>query len=224
MFKLGVAAMVLVGAVTISSAQTGASAPSAQFHEAIAVAQRGDVNRAFALTKQLLDEHPEFGPALKFEGALLEQMGRGAESAAAFEQALKLAPNDPELMFKVGVYQLVAGDKDQAIALFVHRLKLVPNDPDTLFYLAQAYHLEGDNDAALKAIRECQRLDPTNIDVWQKYGELLCSSGDNDGGLKWLLKAQKADPKLDRIDYDLGVASFRSMDLTGCLAVLHQGR
>ena len=218
MVRWGAVAGVLVYAVAVCSAQTGGgTTPNAQLHEAVAVAQRGDINRAYALTDQLLQQHPEFEPALKFEGALLEQMGRGADSAAAFEHALQLAPNDPELMFKVGVYQLVAGDKNQAIALFVHRLKLVPQDADTLFYLAQAYHLKGDNDLALKTIRECQRVDPTNIDVWQKYGELLCSSGDNEGALKWLLKAQQADPKLDRIDYDLSVASFRSMDLAGAL-------
>ncbi len=209
--------LVCVAAACLAQTGGGGTGPGAQLHEAIAVAQRGDVNRAYSLTDQLLQQHPDFEPALKFEGALLEQMGRGADAAAAFEHALKLSPNDPELMFKVGVYQLVTGDKDEAIALFVHRLKLVPQDADTLFYLAQAYHLKGDNDLALKTIRECQRLDPTNIDVWQKYGELLCSSGDNEGGLKWLLKAQQADPKLDRIDYDLGVASFRSMDLTGAL-------
>jgi len=207
--KFAIAAALLVCAIASSRAQT----PSTQLHEAIAAAQHGDANRALALTHQLLEQHPEFEPALKFQGALLEDMGHGSEAADSYQQALKLAPNDPELLLKVGIYQLIAGDRNQAISLFQHRLKLVPQDGDTLYYLAQAYHLNGDNDLALKTIRDCLKVDPGNISVWQKYGELLCSSGDNQTALKWLLKAQHADPTLDRIDFDLGVASYKNMDL-----------
>lgn len=218
MIQSAVAATLLACAIAVSGAQTSSHptnpTPAAQLHEAIAAAQHGDAQRALALTHTLLAGHPDFAPALKFQGALLEDMGNGPEAAASYQQALKLAPNDPELLFKVGVYQLVAGDRDQAIALFVHRLKLVPNDGDTLFYLAQAYHLKGDNELALKTIRDCLKAEPNEVTVWQKYGELLTSSGDNEAGMKWLLKAQHADPTLDRIDYDLGVASYKNMDLT----------
>jgi len=188
-----------------TSARSGNAELMAQLHEAVSTAQRGDGNRALALAHALVVQHPEFEPAIKFQGALLEDMGHGVEAAASYQQALKLDPTDPELMYKVGVYQLVAGNKDEAISLFVHRLKLVPQDGDTLYYLAQAYHLKGDNDLALKTIKECVRVDPNNAAVWQKYGELLCSSGDNDAALKWLLKAQ--------LDFDLGVASYKNMDL-----------
>jgi tetratricopeptide (TPR) repeat protein len=188
-----------------------------EFRQAVAVAEHGDENRALALTQQMLQQHRGFEPALKLQGALLEDLGHPQEAAASFEAALKLAPRDPELMLKVAVYQLVAGDRAEALRLLQRRLAIVPHDADTLFYLSQAYHLNGDNEKALKAIQECLKADPQNVTVWQKYGELLCSSGDNQEALEWLLKAQHADPKLDRIEYDLAVASFRNMDLTSAL-------
>ena len=190
---------------------------TSQLHQAIVTAELGDEERALAVTREILAQHQSFEPALKFQGALLEDMGHGPEAAASYEAALKLAPSDPELLFKVGIYQLETGHHAAAIGLFVRALKYAPRDRDTLFYLAQAYHLNGNNELALKTIQECLKVDPSNASVWQKYGELLCSSGDNQAALHWFLKAQQADPTLDRIDFDLGVANYRSMDLDRAL-------
>jgi len=188
-----------------------------QLHQAIAIAEHGDEHRALALTQDLLAQHPNFEPALKFQGALLEDLGNGSEAIASFQAALRLAPTDPELLFKIGLYQLQTGHDAEAINLLARALKYSPHDRDTLYYLAQAYHLNGDNDLALKTIQQCLKVDPNNASVWQKYGELLCSSGDNQAAIQWLLKAQQSDPTLDRIDFDLAVASFRSMDLDQAL-------
>lgn len=193
-----------------------------RLHQAIAIAEHGDETRALALTRDLLAQHPNFEPALKFQGALLEDLGHGPEAIASFQAALKLAPVDPELLFKVGLYQLQTGHNAEAINLLARALKYSPRDRDTLYYLAQAYHLNGDNDLALKTIQQCLKVDPDNASVWQKYGELLCSSGDNQAAMQWLLKAQQSDPTLDRIDFDLGVASYRAMDLDHALQYSEQ--
>jgi len=185
---------------------------------AIALAEHGDENRALAEAHELLTEHPDFAPAWKFQAALLEDLGQREQAAASYQTALKLAPGDPELMLKVGIDDLVSGENAEAIRLFNRRLKLLPQDGDTLFYLAQAYHRNGDSDLALKTIQQCLKADPANPAVWQKYGELLCSSGDNENALHWLEKAQHADPSLDRLDFDLAVVRYRSMDLTPALA------
>jgi predicted Zn-dependent protease len=204
-------------ATTLATAQSPAAtrrtALTAQLHEATRTAQAGDANRALELTNSLLAEHPEFEPAIRFQGDLLAQMGRGPEARVSYEKALKLAPGDPELMLQCGIYDLIAGDKDKAIALFDHRLKLIPRDGDTLYYLAQAYHLAGNNDAALKTIRECLKAEPDNASVLQKYGELLYSSGDGEASEHWLLKAQQADPTLDKIDFDLALANYKNQQL-----------
>jgi tetratricopeptide (TPR) repeat protein len=188
-----------------------------ELRQAIALADHGDERRALSLTQDLLAHHPNFEPALKFQGALLEDLGNPSDSIASFQAALKLAPTDPELLFKVGLYQLQTGHNAEAITLLARALKYSPRDRDTLYYLAQAYHLNGDNDLALETIQECLKVDPNNASVWQKYGELLCSSGDNQAALQWLLKAQQSDPTLDRIHFDLAVASFRGMDLDKAL-------
>lgn len=200
-----------------NSGHTSDSSVTRQMREAVSVAQRGDDKHALGLVGALLQQHPDFVPALKLQGMLLEDAGNGEEASLSYEKALELAPNDAELLLKVGVSQLVKGNTNQAIGLLVQRLKARPKDEDGLYYLAQAYHLKGEGDLALKTIREAIKVDPGSAAISQKYGELLCSSGDNEAALRWLTKAQRADPTLRRINFDLAVASYNNMDLNNAV-------
>ena len=189
-------------------------ATARRMHDAIAAAQAGDEPRALALVSGLVAEKPRFLPGLKLQGMLLEDMGRNPEAAHAYAAALALAPADPAMLLKVGTLQLLAGHSDQAIPPLEHRLQLLPADEEASYYLAQAYHLQGNNDAALATLCKAIRKAPGHAPLWQKYGELLCSAGEDQQALSWLLKAQQAEPGSPRINYDLAVASFASMDLT----------
>lgn len=191
------------------------SALMRQLHQALSLDEHGDRQRAMSLTLQLLARNPTFAPAIKLKGMLLEESGQTSEAEAAYEEALKLAPEDPDLLFKVGVHKLIAGDRDQAINLLRHCTKILPNDGEAQFYLAQAYHLNGQDKFALAAIRLCLKVEPENAAVWQKYGELLCSTGDCEGGLPWLLKAQRSNAALPLIDFEIAQTDFKLMDLAG---------
>ena len=220
-FLQGLLVVSLCGAAFGAHAQVpgraGESSQISQLRLAIALAEHGEEAQALALTNHLLAQNPDFVPALKLQGELLEDANRQPEAALSYEKALKRAPDDPDLLLKVGIVRLVTGEYDESIALLQHRLKLIPKDRDTLYYLAQAYHLKGENDLALKAIAECTQLDPTNASVLQKYGELLSSSGNNEDAIKKLLAAQKLDSTLPRMDFDLAIASYNNMDFASAL-------
>ena len=186
-----------------------------QLRQALRLAQQGDKQGAMDLTLQLLQQNPKFVPAIKLKGMLREEAGQPSEAAAAYEEALKLAPNDPDLLLKTGIYKLTAGDREQAIKLLQQCTKILPHDGDAQYYLAQAYHLNGQDEFALAAIRKSLKAEPDNPSVWQKYGELLCGTGDCTGGLGWLLKAQKSDATLPRIDFDIAATDYKLMDLGG---------
>jgi tetratricopeptide (TPR) repeat protein len=207
-----------LGALTLA-AQTIKPAPEPalmqRLHQALSLAEHGDRDGAMALTSQLLEKNPNFAPALKLKGMLLEEAGQNTEASDVYEHALTFAPNDPDLLLKTGIYSLAAGDREKALSRLRRCAKLLPNDGDAQFYLAQAYHLNGQDELALSAIRQSVKADPDNPAVWQKYGELLCGTGDCAGGLSWLLKAKHADANLPRIDYDLAATNFKLMDITG---------
>lgn len=201
----------------IAVAQSGSQAPQSnraiQLKQALNLADHGDLQAALALVQQLLEKYPGFVPAIKLKAMLLEESGQANDAAALYEQGLKLAPNDPDLLLKAGIYKLAAGDKEEAVKLLLRCSRILPQDGDAQFYLAQAYHLNGQDDLALRAIRQSAKAEPDNASVAQKYGELLCSTRDFAGGLKWLLKAKAADPKLAHLDYDLAWADYSLMDL-----------
>jgi tetratricopeptide (TPR) repeat protein len=212
------AALSLGGAAAVGAQTTARPADSPlmrQVQQALSLAQHGDRHEAMKLVLHLLEQHPDFAPAIKLKGMLLEEAGRSSEAAAAYEEALKLAPNDADLLLKTGISKLAGGQKEEAIKLLEHCIRILPGDGDAHYYLAQAYHMNGQDDLALRAIRQSLKAEPDNNSVWQKYGELQCSTGDCDVGLKWLLKAQRSDATLPRIDYDIAAADYKVMDLAG---------
>jgi tetratricopeptide (TPR) repeat protein len=219
--RAGLAAMLLLAAVALSAfcaaAQSTASAPSPavsqQFRRALELAQHGDPQQAMVMVQQVLDADPRYPPALKLKGMLLQDAGHAAEAGATFEEGLKYSPNDPDLLFETGVYKLATGDKSDALKLLERCAKLQPGDGDTFFYLAQAYHLNGHDDEAIHAIERSAQLEPGNAAVWQKYGELECTGSDCAQGLNLLEKAQRMDATLPRLDYDIGSADYKLMDL-----------
>jgi tetratricopeptide (TPR) repeat protein len=206
---LGVAAIV---PAQMPSQKTEA-AWTAQLSRAEALAEHGDPAQALTLTNALLEQHPNFVAALKVQGMLLENAGRDVEALATYRKALTLAPKDPALLFQVGLSDLMVGETDAAIDLLQRGLKSAPGNGQALFYLSQAYHEKGEEELALKTIRECVTAGGGNALVWQKYGEFLSNNRDNAAAEQWLQKAQSADPNLKQIDFDLGVASFKNMDL-----------
>ena len=210
-------ATILSGFAARSDAQSSHPADSSrmqQLRKAISLAEHGDSQAAMQIALHLLEQDPNFEPALKLKGTLIEQGGSPAEAQAAYEAALKLNPNDAELVLKTGIYKLQAGQKEEALQTLLRADKLLPASGDVQYYLAQAYHLNGRDDLALQAVRKSLKADPQNASIQQKYGELLSSTGNNQDGLHWLLQARHIDATLPRIDYEIGAADYKLMDLS----------
>ncbi len=210
------AILLAVEGLAIWAQNTGHSTESPEMRQvqhALTLAEHGDKPGAMNVVLSLLQQHPNFAPAIKLKGMLLEEAGRSDEAAAAYAEALKLTPNDPDLLLELGTYKLHAGEKDEAIKLLEHCVRISPGNADAQYYLAQAYHLNGQDDLALRAIRQSVKAEPDNPSIWQKYGELLCGTGECQAGLPWLVKAQHADASLPLIDYDIALTDFKLEDL-----------
>src|ERR1035437_5796440 len=81
----------LACSITASFAQKPAeSSLMKQLHQALGMAEHGDGRQALELTNQLLEQHPNFVPALKLQGMLLEETRQRAEAAQSYQKGLKL--------------------------------------------------------------------------------------------------------------------------------------
>ncbi len=210
------ARLLLLSALATASARAqhpGNAAAAQQVRAALAQAEHGDRAGATERASAILREYPKFVPAMKLHAMLLEEAGDAAGATKEYAAALEIAPTDPDLLFKVGLADLLHGDTPQAVARLAKYTALEPRDEEGFFYLAQAYHHAGKDEQALEAIRRASELAPTSAPILQKFGELLCSTGDNDKALLVLAKAQQADPSLPRINFDLAVASYNNQDL-----------
>ncbi|HUX44995.1 MAG TPA: tetratricopeptide repeat protein [Terracidiphilus sp.] len=210
---LGLVLLLAGTAAAHAQARAAQAARMRQLNQAVALAEHGRGEEAMQIAQRLLTEDAAFEPAMKLKGMLLEEAGRSKEAAATYEAALKLAPNDPDLLLKTGIYQLQAGNTATAMERLARCVRLQPADGDAQFYLAQAYHLNGEDALALRAMRASLKAEPDNATIQQKFGELLCSTGDYAQGLVWLKKAGAADATLPRMAYDLGWADYNLMDL-----------
>ena len=211
----GLAVLLSVAVMAQSASPSSDPVLTGQLHQALRLVQQGDRQGAMKLTLQLLEQNPRFAPALKLKGMLLEESGQSSEAAASYEEALKFAPNDPDLLLKSGIQKLATGDREEAIKRLQHCTRILPEDGDAQYYLAQAYHLNGQDSLAVLALRKSLKAEPDNPSVLQKYGELLCDTGDCQSGLRSLLKAQQIDTTLPHIDFDIAVTDFKLMDLPG---------
>jgi len=214
-FQVVLAAALLADAACFFAQQPARPAGAAlvaRLNRAMALAEQGHVQQALTLAEQLVVEHPDFVPALKLQGALLEEEGRASEAEQVYRKALQLSPNDASLLFKLGTNRLAASDNTEAASFFVRYLRLAPGDGVAFFYLAQAYRLSGQQDLALKASRRSAELLPGKAEILQEYGEMLCATRDPQTGIKQLLKAQQLNPALRKIDFDIALAYYDETD------------
>jgi len=98
--------------------------------------------------------------------ALLARDGAAAEAAAGFENALKLAPNNPRTM--LGLAQLYAGPlhdpvKARALAKAAH--ELIPDDPHTAETLGRLLYRTGDYQWSVDLLEEAARGLPHQPDL-----------------------------------------------------------
>ena len=160
----------------------------AELQPVLGLAQQGDLNGALTLTSRLLEKSPGLLPAWKMQGMILESAGRNDDASKSFEQGLRLSPNDPFLLFKVGLHRFESSGSDKAFAPLERHTRLFPRDGEGFYYLAQAYRSTRRLDLAIKAMQECVRLNPNDPSIWQKYGEMLSSAGDRGKGIECLLR------------------------------------
>src|SRR5262249_1608348 len=82
-----------------------------------------------------------------------DRLGRFQEAIAAYKQAQRLTPGDPEVYVNLGIVYGEVKQYDEAIATFLQALRLKADDVDAHFNLGLAYLYSGDKTAALK---ECE--------------------------------------------------------------------
>jgi len=140
--------------------------------------------------------------ALLGKGNQLMQQQSYDEAAAAFERALRAAPDLGVARYQLGICLFALGRNDEARQEFEQLRKQTGPSHEISYYLGRLLLLAGD---AHGAIRELAPLtDDAKIrDARYYLGLAYVSGGDQTNGIKWLERAVQAAPSDYHVHYRL---------------------
>jgi tetratricopeptide (TPR) repeat protein len=202
--------------------ENGSPSPQTRFQEALQRSEAGEIKSALEMVENLLREDPANFSARMLEAHLLEQDNRLVEAQQAYEEALGLLPNDPEILYRFGCHWLLRTEWEKAIQALQKSLQFRPRHKETLYYLAQAYHLQGDESRALKAIENARNVAPESASILRKKGQILMGLGRYANALPCLLQAQRIDPSLADVDREIGKSFLYLMDIPNAISCLEK--
>ena len=90
--------------------------------------------------------------ALKERGIQRDNLGQEALASADFQQAMKLTPQQPDILNAAAVNALALGRLDDALSWTAQVLTLAPRDPEALNLRSRVLYLQGDAKGAVQLL------------------------------------------------------------------------
>jgi predicted Zn finger-like uncharacterized protein len=182
----------------------------AEFRLAVAYTKHrdfDDAKKTFDAVEKVDTDYP--GLALE-RGELYEAMGQKDQALKAYETALAKAPNDLDLMLRVGCGKVAAGRAKEAEELLHKVLEQRPQSAETNACLGRALLSEGTNPAeALKTLQRAVELDPHNAEYYMYVGWAANEAGQVATAERALARALELDQGLGDAYWQRGVLRYR---------------
>lgn len=146
----------------------------ADARSAVVLLQQGRSEEAHAAAQQMqmdyADQPEQLRRAIVVDAELYMRERRFADAADAYGRALRVTPDDPELVYSRGLAYAEAGKVDAAVADLRHVLDLKPGDVDASnalgYTLADANRDLPEAEQLVKAARDAHPDDPAIADSW----------------------------------------------------------
>ncbi len=95
----------------------------------------------------------DYIPSILLLSQLEIQLGKASEALQAAEAAAYFAPNDPAVLFQVGLLRSGTGDYAGAVTALARAVELNPQYANARFFLAAMYARQGETELALAELR-----------------------------------------------------------------------
>ncbi len=115
------------------------------------------------------------------KGNAFRKQGKHDEAIKAYDEAIRLDPNDADAWYNKGEALNYMGESkyDEAIKAYDEAIRLDPQLAEAWFWKGNLLNAQGKHDEALEAYDEAIRLDPNDADAWVGKGVALNAVGDN---------------------------------------------
>lgn len=135
------------------------SAADQRVAEAFARHKRGEVQFAYGVYRQVLDEQPNHAAALHYLGLVAQQTGRSSEARELLQRSIEIDPVDPRAHNHLGQVWFALERRAEAVASFEQALALDPGHTDAMNNLANLIKTR-DLDRAIALYRRVLELRP----------------------------------------------------------------
>jgi Flp pilus assembly protein TadD len=165
-------------------------------------AGKGNAKRRLKRTKAV---HLDGKAQLLDDAIRLAQQGRYAESEACSRRALRLRPDDVDILNELGGAVWRQGRAAESEAIFLRACAIEPNDFRILNNLGLAVYDQGLVDEAGDYYRRALRVNPDVFDARMNLGIVLSDQGRHDEATEWFRAAQKLRPHSTEILQNLAM-------------------
>lgn len=166
-----------------------------QVQRALELERSGRFDQALEIYREALKEDPGSLPAHLGLGRISYRLKRYSEAVTSFEQALRLAPAEPETLRWLARSYLRADAPEKVLDLLPAELARDAKRPWVHLLRAQAYDAR---DRIAEAIRELERaltLDPRFPGVRYALGFIAWSARDAEAAEKWFRQELALNPR-----------------------------
>ena len=141
-------------------------------------------------------------------GIARDKLGDRAGALEAYERALALGPESPEIANDLGRLAYRMEMWPQAEALFRHSLALKPNAPEASNNLAALLRRESRPQEAIDVLRTALMAHPEEVILWVTLGTVLGDQGEYDQAATFYSEALRLRPNYGKALHNLASIMF----------------
>jgi len=143
----------------------------AEAYNRLAVAKaKEDLEAAIAFCKKALEHNSSYGIAYSNLGAYYYEQGKASEAISAYEKAVQLLPDVPELWHASGRAHWSAGRSDEAIEAWHRAVNIKPDFAEAYNDLGVAYTIARQYQNAIEAYKKAIGAKPDCADTYYNLG------------------------------------------------------
>jgi tetratricopeptide (TPR) repeat protein len=173
------------------------------FRLGITMRKKGDVNGAILALYKAREALPENSLVVNELALALDTAGRKPEAETAYDQAVKLDPQNAYALNNLAflIADSGGGDLDQALTYAQRAKQVMPNLPEVSDTLGWIYLKKNMSDSAMDIFQELVEKMPQNATYRYHLGMAYAQKGDKVKALRELQQALRIGPGKDEVNH-----------------------
>lgn len=164
---------------------------------AILSSSLSDTDTAEKMLKKVIRMNPEIAKAHKDLGIIYLNKRLFDYARDEFETAMKLAPNDFEILFEYGNFLYSISENREAERFYTEALEVEPNNVLALTFMALNKMILNQLDSAYEYVMKAVKIEPHHEYVQFCAGRILFAKGEYEDAKRYLIRAVEQNPDIE---------------------------